>query len=258
MNPPRVAPPSPPELTVILPCYNEAESVEGVLQDWVTCLEHRIGNFEVVAINDGSNDGTGRVLDNLRKQTKGLRVIHQLNLGTSAAVKRGIEESRGNYVVVIDGEGRYEPGDFFRMWDQRLGRLLVLGTRSHRLERFTHRALTKIQTLLIGWFFGLKLKDISTPFRLIKRSEAVAALTAVPIAHVPVALAVPLYIGVAGRSTDILEVPVPHHPRQNLARQRGVLRLLWRGLVTFRGLFLYWLERPRLPMIPLFISKRTA
>ncbi len=257
MNPPRVAPSIPPDLTVILPCYNEAEGVEQVLKDWVKCLEHRIGNFEILAINDGSNDGTGRVLDNVRKKLSSLRVIHQLNLGTSAAVKRGIEESRGNYLLVVDGEGRYEPGDFFRMWDLRLGRLLVLGTRTHRLERFTHRALTKLQGLLIGWFFGVKLKDITTPFRLVKRNEAVAALTSVPVAHIPIDLAVPLHVGL-NRMSDILEIPVPHHPRQNLARQRGILSLLWRGFKTFRGLFFFWLERPRFPLIPFLISRRSA
>jgi len=246
-----------PELTLLLPCYNEADSVETVLREWIDCLEPRVPSFEIVAINDGSNDGTGRVLDNLRKEFKTLRVIHQLNLGASYAVRRGIEAARGNYLLVIEGEGRYEPSDFFRMWDLRLGHLLVLGTRSHRLERFFHRALSHLQATAIRWFFGVELRDISTPFRLIKRSAALAAMQAVPIDHVPVELAVPLYIA-RDRASDVAEVAIPHQPRKSLSRKRGIFSLTSRALGTLRGLFLFWIERPRLPMIPLLIQRRAA
>ncbi len=259
MNPTRPTAPvtASPDLTLLLPCYNEADSVEKVLREWIDCLAPQVPSFEIVAINDGSNDGTGRVLDNLRKEFKTLRVIHQLNLGTSHAIRRGIEAARGNYLAVIEGEGRYEPSDFFRMWDLRLAHLAVLGTRSHRLERFFHRALSQIQAWLVSWFFGVHLKDISTPFRLIKRSAALEAIAGVPIEHVPVELAVPLFLA-RQRPEYVAEVPVPHQPSRSLSRRRGIFTLAGRALTTFRGLFLYWVERPRLPMIPALLSRRTT
>ncbi len=229
--------------------------MEKVLREWIDCLEPRIPSFEIVAVNDGSSDGTGRVLDNLRKEFKTLRVIHQLNLGASYAVRRGIEASRGHYLLVIEGEGRYEPNDFFRMWDLRLGHLLVLGTRSHRLERFFHRTLSQLQATAISWFFGVNLRDISTPFRLIKRSAALAAMQAVPINHVPVELAVPLFIAIR-QASDVVEIAVPHQPRKSLARKRGIFSLASRAFRTTRGLFFYWIERPRLPIIKLLVSRR--
>ncbi len=260
MNPSRIpiaALPT-PDLTVILPCYNEAETVEAVLRDWMSCLESRVASYEILVINDGSSDGSGRILDNLRKEfSKTLRVIHQLNLGPNAAVKRGIEASRGIYLLVIEGEGRYEPTDFFRMWDRRLGYLLVLGSRSHRLERFAHRALSQFQAWFLSWFFGVKLRDVSTPFRLIKRIEAIEALSSVPVSLIPVDLAVALHVGM-NLMSNVLEVSVPHRPRKNAAGSEGLLRLFWRALKTSRGLFLFWLERPRLPMIPFLISRREA
>ncbi len=87
--------------------------------------------------------------------------------------------------------------------------------------------------------------------------HSLAAMQAVPIDHVPVELAVPLYIA-RDRASDVAEVAIPHQPRKSLSRKRGIFSLTSRALGTLRGLFLFWIERPRLPMIPLLIQRRAA
>src|SRR5262249_49409827 len=110
-----------PELSIVIPCYNEADAIENVVRDWCTFLGELVGevNYEILIVNDGSTDGTGRILDRIRKEQRCLRVIHQLNLGHDVAVRRGYDLARGRYVAQIDGNGRHEPTEFTAMWEKR-------------------------------------------------------------------------------------------------------------------------------------------
>ena len=75
-----------PELSVVVPCFNESNLIEGVLRQWIEMLVGEQIDFEMVVVNDGSSDGTGRILDNLRGEFAQVRVIHQLNFGHGRAV----------------------------------------------------------------------------------------------------------------------------------------------------------------------------
>src|SRR5439155_6811729 len=99
-----------PELSLVIPCYNEADAIENVVRDWCVSLDELVGegNYEILIVNDGSTDGTGRILDRIRRERKCLRVIHQLNLGHDVAARRGYDLARGRFVAQIDGNGRFE------------------------------------------------------------------------------------------------------------------------------------------------------
>src|SRR5581483_9301809 len=109
---------------------NEAAHLEETLRAWETELNEQIKDFELLVINDGSKDGSGRLLDRLRKEMKNLRVIHQLNLGYERAIRRGYEASRGQYIAQVDLNGLYEPSDFLKLWENRRDQKLVLGKRN--------------------------------------------------------------------------------------------------------------------------------
>src|SRR3989338_8550426 len=97
-----------PELSIVMPCYNESAGIEPVLMEWLLFLRGlKLSSFEIVVINDGSTDGTGRILDKLRRESRELRVFHQLNVGHGRAVRRGYETARGRYVAQVDSNGCY-------------------------------------------------------------------------------------------------------------------------------------------------------
>ena len=95
-----------PFVSVVLPVYNE-EPVVAKTIDALRASDYT--NFEVVAINDGSTDGTAAVLNEYARKWPQLRVIHQPNAGKSAASNNGITNSRGDVVVTLDGDTLFEP-----------------------------------------------------------------------------------------------------------------------------------------------------
>jgi len=87
--------------SVIIPVYNQKEMIEKVI-DAIFCSTYQ--KIEVVAVNDGSKDGTGEILDDLAKKYPALKVIHKRNEGKRIAVATGFNESKGNFIILVDSD----------------------------------------------------------------------------------------------------------------------------------------------------------
>jgi glycosyltransferase involved in cell wall biosynthesis len=98
---------TPTILSVVVPCYNEKDAVEPTIRN----LERQLGgilSFEIIAVDDGSTDGTSEILDQLTADIKALRVItHVRNRGYGGALKTGIRGARGQFVAITDSDGTY-------------------------------------------------------------------------------------------------------------------------------------------------------
>jgi len=112
MNNPRTEAAPRALVSIVLPAYNEA----GVLAENVAIIQQYLDSqaanyrFEVLVINDGSRDDTGRIADSLREKYSNLRVIHHpSNFGLGQAFKTAFAESRGDYVVTLDVDLSYSP-----------------------------------------------------------------------------------------------------------------------------------------------------
>lgn len=170
-----------PELSVVVPCFNEAHLIESLINEWIFELRAQGVSFELIAVNDGSLDGTGRVLDKLRKEHRELRVIHQLNTGHCRAVLRGYQAARGKYTLQVDGNGRYEPGDFLPLWEKRHEAALILGSRTHRIDGILRRALGGMTRLLVRHVGGAPIEDPGCGLRLFSTQLAAPLLKAIPV-----------------------------------------------------------------------------
>lgn len=100
-----------PEVSVIIPAYNMEKYVGRAVQ---SALEDDLDDIEVIAVDDGSTDGTGAILDSFadsatRRFDQRVRVIHQANAGKSAAVNKGLQRSRGEYVAFLDADDTVPP-----------------------------------------------------------------------------------------------------------------------------------------------------
>jgi glycosyltransferase involved in cell wall biosynthesis len=159
-------------LTVVIPVYNEAGTVEEVVRR-VRAVPLTV---EVVAVNDASHDGSGDVLDRLAAQGLLAKVIHQPeNRGKGAALRAGFAAATGDVVVVQDADLEYDPADLPALLEPiRRGRAdAVYGSRfqggPRRVLFFWHSLGNNFLTLLSNMFTNLNLTDMETCYKLVRR-----------------------------------------------------------------------------------------
>jgi len=212
-----------PELSVVMPAYNEEGCIEKVVREWVSVISGRVDSFEVIVVNDGSRDSTGTLLDRLAAGVPALRVIHQSNAGHGAALRRALEAARGQWIFHVDSDDQFRPLDFWKLWEARDGYDYLCGQRVRRRDPLHRRVITGLARLLNRALFGVWLRDANVPFKLMRR-PALAQLLAV----VPAGVFAPsiMMTVAARRRFRFLEIPVEH-----LARTTGRISIVRWGLV---------------------------
>lgn len=186
-----------------------------------------------MVINDGSIDGSGRVLDKLRKENPELRVVHQLNTGSTRACRRGYELARGKYVLVVSANGRCEPSDFAPLWEQRHQYDLVIGRRIHRLDSLKSQAFSVFLRTLATKLFGVSLDEPALPFRLFLRSPTVDLIHLVPMDWTSFHFSMTILSSLQfpDRVTEV-RIPYRHRlERKAPSRRVGMMALAWAYLV---------------------------
>ena len=161
------------EVSVVVPAYNEGGSIATL----VSALRQTAQWREVIVVDDGSDDDTGR-----NAAEAGARVVrHPYNKGNGAAVKTGIRNASGQYVLIMDGDGQHRPADAPRL----IGRLseyeLVIGARSETTQanaarRLGNRALNAIASYLTEQ----RIPDLTSGFRAARRDHFLEFLHLLP------------------------------------------------------------------------------
>jgi len=164
-----------PCLSVVVPCYNE----EGTVASLIDRVLASPWTAEVVVVDDGSTDGSRKVLSDLVDQPgyEKLRVFHQgTNQGKGAALRRGFSEATAAYVVVQDADLEYDPAEYGALVQPLLSNQadVVYGSRflagqAHRVLYFWHSVGNKFLTTLSNMFTNLNLTDMETCYKVFRR-----------------------------------------------------------------------------------------
>lgn len=225
-----------PQITVVLPAYNEAENLAEVLNELDGVLAARFERYDMLVIDDGSSDGTPEVLEQLGAELPMLRA-HSLrrNYGKSEALRTAFEMVDADFVALMDADGQDNPAEFDRLMaaiDD--GADLVTGRRSIRNDRFIKRNTSKLYNWTTSTVSGVEGRDFNSGFKLM-RGEVVQSLDMYGEMH----RYIPPLAEFAGYRSA--EVDVDHRERIAGRSKFGRARF-WRGffdLITVKFLTTY-------------------
>ena len=214
-----------PQISVILPVFNEEGNVGPLLEEITTTLRSRGDSFEVIAVDDASTDGSLAKLRDLQVLHPGLRILrHRFNAGQSAAFAAGFTHARGPVVVTLDADGQNDPQDIPALLDAlRPGIACVTGIRRKREDSGVRRLSSRLANAYRNWITGDRITDAGCTFRAVRRE----ALREVPVFNglhrfLPTILRRQGFV--------VVEWPVNHRPRTRGVSKYGVGNRLWRGI----------------------------
>jgi glycosyltransferase involved in cell wall biosynthesis len=163
--------------TTILLIKNEQENIAPLTEDILTVYADNRIDGEVLLVDDGSEDRSPQVCDELAKQYQEVRAVHHpTNLGRSYAIRTGFREARGDIAIIMDGDRQYDPKEtplFLAKMDE--GYDVVTGWRSQRTDPFVRKLISRTYNRwIIQRKFGLDVKDQNSGFKAFRRDKAVA------------------------------------------------------------------------------------
>jgi glycosyltransferase involved in cell wall biosynthesis len=212
----------PPMLSITIPLFNEEENIQPLHERLVRELEALARPFEIILVNDGSSDGSERILDALAAKDPRVKVVHfRRNFGQTAAMMAGIHYASGEIIVPMDGDLQNDPADIAKL----LAKLdegydVVSGWRKDRKDHSLRRNLpSRIANLLISRISGVHLHDYGCTLKAY-RKEVVKGVKLYGEMH----RFIPIYASWEGGR--VAEVPVTHHARIHGGSNYGVDRVL--------------------------------
>ena len=159
-------------ISIIIPVFNESESIGYLLDEVLDVMQTNKINFEIVVVNDGSQDNTSKVLEELTNKIEELLVITlRKNYGQTAAMAAGFDNSKGNIVITLDGDLQNDPNDIPILISHiNEGYDLICGWRYDRKDKLINRRIpSKIANKLIASVTGLKLHDYGCSLKAFKK-----------------------------------------------------------------------------------------
>ncbi|HEY9904497.1 MAG TPA: glycosyltransferase family 2 protein [Candidatus Sericytochromatia bacterium] len=209
-----------PEVSVVVPIYNEVESLPHLIEAIASTLTQEQLNYELICVDDGSQDGSAALLKELALTTPNLRaILLRRNYGQTAAMAAGFNFARGYAIVTLDGDLQNDPADIPMLLAKlEEGYDLVSGWRKNRQDAALTRLLpSKIANWLIALITDVRLHDYGCSLKAY-RSELIADMNLYGELH----RFLPALAFIEG--ARITELPVRHHARRHGQSKYGLGR----------------------------------
>jgi glycosyltransferase involved in cell wall biosynthesis len=230
-------------VSAMFPCYNDAATIGGLVDDVFTALTALVGDVEVIVVNDGSSDGSAEVLNSLATTRPWLRVIHHpQNRGYGGALISGFSAATKQWIFYTDGDAQYDAKEAALLVPLATADVdIVQGWKIGRGDPWYRKVIGRTYHHVVRQLFRLRVRDTDCDFRLFRRhlfSEA-------PLTSNTGVICVEMMCSFQRRGARFVEVGVHHYARPSgrsqffrlpaIARSaRQLLALWWRMMVRDR------------------------
>jgi dolichol-phosphate mannosyltransferase len=223
-----------PEISVVVPIYNEADNIGPLLTELRGALGAVGRPYEIVLVDDGSSDGSAeRLLHEAEDDPSIVAIRFEKNAGQSAALAVGLQRARGDVIVTLDADLQNDPADLPKVLAALDGADVVSGIRANRQDDQVRLLSSRIANWTRRQVLGDPVTDIGCSFKAYRR-EALEGM--------------PFFIGMhrflpalcVFRGAKLVEVPISHRARRHGVSKYGVGNRLWRGLYDLVGVS--WLK----------------
>ena len=159
--------PNTSSLSVVLPAHNEEEAIATTVHEVIETLSIWMLDFEIIVVDDGSQDDTGVILDTMITIYPGLKVIHHpVNQGYGAALVSGFEAASRDFTFFMDSDGQFDIHDLARFLPLIEEYDAVLGYRIDRQDTWMRKVNAWGWKILVGLVFGIHVRDVDCAFKL--------------------------------------------------------------------------------------------
>ena len=213
-------------ISVFFPCFNEQENVGQITENALTVLEKLDADFEVIIVNDGSSDDTGRIADEIAGRLDRVKVVHHpRNFGYGAALQSGFKAATKELVFYTDGDGQFDIGEMPPLLDLMGQYDIVSCYRLDRKDPVVRKINAWCWTKLVCLLFGLRIRDIDCAFKLYKRE----IFDSIDLLSTGALIDVEVLARATRKGYTITQKGVHHYPRKAGEQTGANLRVILRA-----------------------------
>ncbi len=209
------------DVSIVVPVYNEEQSVEPLYLALVKAMSRMPYSYEVLIVDDGSSDNTLSNALKIAKKDSHLKVVKlKRNFGQTAGLHAGFQNAEGQIIITMDGDLQNDPDDIGRMIEKiNEGNDIVLGVRENRQDKLISRKIpSKIANWLISKVTGVPVKDNGCAIRAY-RGEIIKKFPMYSEMH----RLMPVITALSGAKFE--QISVKHHPRKFGSSKYGLSRI---------------------------------
>ncbi|MFM2072544.1 MAG: hypothetical protein RLZZ623_2807 [Actinomycetota bacterium] len=227
-------------VSAMFPCYNDANTIGGLVDDVFTALSPLVAALEVIVVNDGSSDDSRNVLDELAVTRPWLRPIHhERNRGYGGALISGFTAARYDWIFYTDGDAQYDAKEAAHLVPLATDQVdIVQGYKLGRGDQWYRKVIGRAYHHTVKLMFGLPVRDTDCDFRMFRRQLIVDR----PLTSTSGVICVEMMRSFHDRHARFVETPVHHYPRPSgrsqffrlpaIARSARQLFALWWAMVA--------------------------
>lgn len=236
------------KISIVVPVYNEADNISALTAEIVEAMREAEA-YEIIYVDDGSNDNTAAVLNQIQENVRMLRVIrHQQSCGQSTAISTGVKAASYTCVATLDGDGQNDPADIPRLYKVLIQQKeihsnlsMVAGWRNTRHDSAWRLFSSKVANAVRSRLLGDNTPDTGCGLKVFLRDEFLS----LPYFDHMHRFLPALILRTGGQ---VVSEPVNHRARTHGYSKYGTLDRLWVGIVDILGVI--WLQkRSKLPEV---------